>query len=637
MGQRFIQGVSLMKMSIRKRIILGFIIIVLILSGAGGLSSYFIHQSFHLVEDNMEVRDVITFLSEKETDHLRWLSSLAESIISGSSFEGQLDPHKCDLGEWYYNYINSEEFNKLPEDVKLRLSELEGPHEAVHASAEKIVALYNSNQIDWQDQAEIIYSTEAKPNIIKVSSILVSAREALAKDSQAQTARAKNIADSVTKTQILTILLAAAIAIVVSLFLASRLSGSLKGTIDLLKNISDGKGDLTRRLNENGHDEMSKLALHFNKFVGKLNEIMNDVKISADKIEQKTQELSGTFDQAVETINQVSMAVEQVAEGATDQTQAITKAKMLTEQLTQAIHQIATGMQEQAQTVSDTGKLAVEMATSMAAVSNVLQDVGDACQANAQSAEKGNQAIREVAEGMEGIRLGVGQAVNNVSKLSGGSRKIGEIIEVITEIADQTNLLALNAAIEAARAGENGRGFAVVADEVRNLAVKTRNSAGEIADIIKELSVSIDGTIASVEGSGKKVKEGTEKVKNAMAILEDIEITATQAAEGAIGVLEMAKNVNESSHRVGSAMTDLAAITEESSAAAEEITSSAEEVLHTMESIAAVSEENAAASEEVAASTEEQHTMAEEMCSAAKEVADIAKQLAKLVGQFKTE
>jgi len=625
------------KMSLKNRIILGFVLVVLILSGAGALNTFLMHKSIHMIEDTVEMQEFSTFLAERESDHLRWLANLAESIVVGKPFTGQLDPHKCNLGIWYYDFIYSDDFKELPEQVQLLLRQLEQPHVEFHKSAQKIAELYASNPNDWKDEAQLIFQEETKPFIQQVGSLLTQVKDEMNKQSAETTKKAKNIADSLSRTQTMFVIIAALVAVGISLLLAERFGNSLKETVDLLKDISEGRGDLTRRLDDSDGDEMAKLAGHFNNFIGTLHDIMVDVKKSAFEIDTRTDELCEAVTQQAENINQVALAVEQVAEGASDQTMAITKAKALTEQLSAAIYQIAKGMQEQAQTVTETGQLAVEMATNMAAVSNVLKDVGEACKANADSAVKGNEAIREVAEGMEGIRVGVGQAVDNVNSLSSGSRQIGEIIAVITEIADQTNLLALNAAIEAARAGENGRGFAVVADEVRNLAEKTRNSADEIANIIKELSTSIDSTIDSVEESREKVKKGNELVQRAITILEEIEETATHAADGAIGVLEMAENVNKASRRVGDAMTDLAAITEQSSAAAEQITSSAEEVLGTMTSIAAVSEQNAAASQEVAASTEEQHAIAEEMTNVAKDVADIAKELENLVVQFKTE
>ena len=101
----------------------------------------------------------------------------------------------------------------------------------------------------------------------------------------------------------------------------------------------------------------------------------------------------------------------------------------------------------------------------------------------------------------------VGKVVATMQAITGSSRKIGDIIGVIDEIAFQTNLLALNAAVEAARAGEQGRGFAVVASEVRNLAQRSAAAADEIKKLIRDSIEDVERGATLVNGAGTTMRE----------------------------------------------------------------------------------------------------------------------------------
>ncbi|MHB8984176.1 MAG: methyl-accepting chemotaxis protein [Carboxydocellales bacterium] len=165
------------------------------------------------------------------------------------------------------------------------------------------------------------------------------------------------------------------------------------------------------------------------------------------------------------------------------------------------------------------------------------------------------------------------KSAKKITELGKQSQQIGEIIQVIDDIAEQTNLLALNAAIEAARAGEHGKGFAVVADEVRKLAERSGKATKEIATLITSIQKGTEVAVKSMDGLKRLMME------------------------------EMA---------AGSGLVNSSIV-----------------------SIAAIAEESAAAAEEVSASTEEMNATTEEIAASARHMSDLARELHKLVAKFK--
>lgn len=172
-------------------------------------------------------------------------------------------------------------------------------------------------------------------------------------------------------------------------------------------------------------------------------------------------------------------------------------------------------------------------------------------------AKDGGKIVDETINGMNRIAEVVQQSAKTVEDLGNSSDQIGEIVQVIEDIADQTNLLALNAAIEAARAGEQGRGFAVVADEVRKLAERTTKATKEIASMIKQIQKETDGAVSSM-------RLGTEEVKNG-------KLFAAKAGES------LREIINGADHVVD-IISQVAAASEEQSSAAEQISKNIESI-----------------------------------------------------------
>ena len=204
----------------------------------------------------------------------------------------------------------------------------------------------------------------------------------------------------------------------------------------------------------------------------------------------------------------------QLAEASSVQTQQISQATDAIKSMTQAIDEVATNATESAEVASRS----VEVAG------------------------RGAQTVRDTIRGMDAIREQIQETSKRVKRLGESSQEIGEIVELIDDIADQTNILALNAAMQAAMAGEAGRGFAVVADEVQRLAERSRNATKQIEALVRTIQADTNEAVSSMEASTADVVEGANLAENAGQALREIENVSNYIAE-------MTRKISDSAQR----------------------------------------------------------------------------------------
>lgn len=246
-------------------------------------------------------------------------------------------------------------------------------------------------------------------------------------------------------------------------------------------------------------------------------------------------------------------------------------------QISSSTEEMAAGSQEQSSQTAEVASAVQQMtATILESTANVTRAADFAHKAG-NIAKDGGTAVQETIKGMDRITKVVEDAARTVQELGASSEQIGQIVQVIDDIADQTNLLALNAAIEAARAGEQGRGFAVVADEVRKLAERTTKATKEIGGMIKQIQQNTGGAVKSMTLGTEEVKRGTLLANKAGSSLEEI-----------------ISSVNS----VISEINQVAATSEEQSSAAEQISKN-------IESISAVIHESASGTQQIARASED--------------------------------
>lgn len=427
----------------------------------------------------------------------------------------------------------------------------------------------------------------------------------------------------------------AALALGVSLgiFLSRAISVPVNALVLAAGEVS--KGNLTVNVPEvKSRDEIKDLAGAFKVMVTNLRDLLHGINTASQTVAATSEELSSNAGEATKATQQVAQAIEQVAKGSTEQTKTITDTGKVVEQVAQAIEQIASGAQEQSKNVINTTAMVTEMAEKINAMTEGMDAVKEVSEQNGIVAANGGKSVEKTVKGMLQVKDAVFETARRIHELGEQSQRIGEIIQVIDDIAEQTNLLALNAAIEAARAGEHGKGFAVVADEVRKLAERSGKATKEIADLINDIQRGTKVAVESMQVGTKEVETGVNLAQEAGQSLNEIVDGVKTAGENVHKIMGLINEILSSSKEVSNAVNNVAAITEENTAATEEMSASAEEVNASMQNIASISEESAAASEEVSASCEELTASVEEISASGEQLAQMAQELQGLVARF---
>jgi methyl-accepting chemotaxis protein len=285
--------------------------------------------------------------------------------------------------------------------------------------------------------------------------------------------------------------------------------------------------------------------------------------------------------------------------------------------------------------VKNTSELVDRMTEELSKVTGFLKELQKDMEITVKSAEEGNASVQEVEYIMNQIRQASAEVESAAKGLDESSRQIGQVVQVISDIADQTNLLALNAAIEAARAGEQGRGFAVVAEEVRKLAEGSLEETKTISKLI-ERTVADTGRVAkAIVASGELIEKSVPVVSAATASLEVIRKNAQNNLAVAGSTATLGEALMNDTIQVNQGMSQVVAVSDENAAAAQQMAAGMAEVQKSVENIAAISEENAASIEEVSASSEEVNASIREIHAASELMADMAHKMMNDVAKFK--
>jgi len=296
-------------------------------------------------------------------------------------------------------------------------------------------------------------------------------------------------------------------ALVVSIWIVSRIIKELVILKDRIDTLSTGEADLTSRLDIHSNDEVGDISQSVNNFIGYLQSMMLDISQATVQITEDIMQLNAQSERNNVALNTHSSETELAV----------------------------TAITEMSSTADTVAQSAVQTAT------------------NTQNANEEAMAAKEIVSDASSSVMAlvneVDEASARIHTMNTNTQQIVSVLGVIGGIADQTNLLALNAAIEAARAGEQGRGFAVVADEVRTLAARTQDSTAEIDTILSRLTQDAASAVDVMDATKKSCQQAAEKTSR---VTESLDIMSDSVVV-----------INDLSSQIATASEEQSSVTEE--------------------------------------------------------------------------
>ncbi|WP_051307072.1 methyl-accepting chemotaxis protein [Desulfomicrobium escambiense] len=417
--------------------------------------------------------------------------------------------------------------------------------------SKKILALRNQAGHESSPEAVALAMTEGiekfdtmRDHINKLTEIVDNDAATAGKEAEAAFSRLKLILAAIT---LGSILIGGALTIIIS----GGITAPLRRMIVMLKDIAEGEGDLTRRIEDRSGTETQELAEWFNQFVSRVHNIIKDVAHNSSQVTGASKNLlalAGSLNTSSQTMTQTSNTV---AASAEEMSANMNNVAASMEQFTVNIGTVATSSEEMSATIAEIS----------ASTGKAKEITGQAVAA-------------------------AGKATSQVSQLGAAAQDIGKVTEAISAISSQTNLLALNATIEAARAGEAGKGFAVVANEIKELAQQTAQATEEIRGKIQGIQHTTSQTVLEIGQISNVIGDVDAIVGSIAAAVEEQSVTTHDIAENvgqaSTGVQQVNENVAQADTVIRGIARDVAAV----SASAGEVATTARSMHENSETLA---------------------------------------------------
>jgi methyl-accepting chemotaxis protein len=368
------------------------------------------------------------------------------------------------------------------------------------------------------------------------------------------------------------------VAVIIIFFVSSNIAHQIVVVGDAMKDISEGEGDLTKRLNANSSDEIGVMSGFFNQTMEKIQKLVVSIKEKSVTLSDIGSELASNMTETAAAINEITSNIQSIKDSVVQQSGSVTQTNSSMENITSNIEKLGELVDNQTASVSQSSSAVEEMLANIQSVTQTLIKNGENVKTLAESSEVGRSGLQDVSA--------------DIQQIARESEGLLEINSVMENIASQTNLLSMNAAIEAAHAGEAGKGFAVVADEIRKLAESSGEQSKTISNVLKKIKDSIDKITKSTDNVLNKFEAIDTGVKTVSDQEENIRNAMEEQSAGSQQILEAISRLNEvttlvknsseemkqNSHEVIQESKNLEHITEEVSGGMNEMATGADQI-----------------------------------------------------------
>ena len=313
-------------------------------------------------------------------------------------------------------------------------------------------------------------------------------------------------------------------------------------------------------------DEIGTLANALRKMVSTLKEIIIEAETSAKKADEESKKAQVATAEAIQSKELAERAKSEGMLEAANKLEGIVEiVTSASEQLSTQIEQSSHGAEEQSQRVAETATAMEEMNATVLEVAKSASHAAETADKAKNKAEGGASIVEKVVQGIGEVQKHALDMKTDMTTLGQQALGIGQIMNVISDIADQTNLLALNAAIEAARAGDAGRGFAVVADEVRKLAEKTMTATKEVGDAIHNIQSGTQKNIENVDSTVKMIDNATAMASESGEALNEIVSLVDLTTDQVRSIATASEQQSATSEEINRSIEDVNRISSETS------------------------------------------------------------------------
>jgi methyl-accepting chemotaxis protein len=338
-------------------------------------------------------------------------------------------------------------------------------------------------------------------------------------------------------------LFSVALSFVIAVLVARQIVSPVLSVDKSVNNIAEGNADLTNRIEITAEDEIGSLVSGFNKFVGKLQSIISDIKGSEENLSDVENDLQLRIKETSGSIDGILENIESSGQQVNNQAQAVEQTSAAVAEIAENISSLEHMIENQSAGVTQASAAVEEMIGNISSV---------------------NQSVDKMAASFEQLEENAGTGVEHqksvserIAQIETQSKTLQDANKVIASIASQTNLLAMNAAIEAAHAGSAGRGFSVVADEIRKLSETSTAESKTIGSELKKIQTAIISVVEASKESSGSFSLVSDLIKETDELVQQIKSAMSEQQEGSKQISDSLRLMNDSTVEVRTASREM--------------------------------------------------------------------------------